>query len=82
MFFSTTHVDKKGCVCDDLFVGEKCQECAVPGHLYPKCATPMPPAIIPVNKNRAVVHVVWGIQTIIRRGGILPKGGIVDKIDR
>ena len=52
----------------------------MPGHLYPKCATPMPPAIIPVNKNRAVVHVVWGIQTIVRRGGILPKG--VDKIDR
>ena len=54
----------------------------MPGHLYPKCATPMPPAIIPVNKNRAVVHVVWGIQTIVRRGGILPKGGVVDKIDR
>ena len=33
----------------------------------------MPPAIIPVNKNRARVHVVWGINTILRKGQQLPK---------
>merc|ERR1711871_1898798 len=54
----------KGCVCDDLFAGEKCDACAVPGHTFPKCDEPMPPAIIPTNKNYAIVNVVFGIKTI------------------
>ena len=47
-------------------VGAHCRECAVPGHLYPKCDQTLPPAIVPVNKNRPRVHVVFGILTIQR----------------
>jgi len=32
----------------------------------------MPLAIVPVNKNRPRIHVVWGINTIVRTGDALP----------
>ena len=53
-----------GCICDDLFAGEFCDQCAVPGHVFPKCDTPMPPAVVPTNKNYAVVSVVFGIKSM------------------
>ena len=59
-----------------------CDMCAVPGHTFPKCDTPMPPAIKPTNKNYAVVSVVFGIQSIKHSiAAVDSVGQITDKKD-
>ena len=54
-------VEGFGCKCDDLFDGDLCNKCLVPGHYFPKCNETAKPIDKPVNSNRAKVTYAWGL---------------------
>lgn len=57
------NVDGLGtCECDELFSGSSCEECALPGQEYPDCGIDAVEEDVPLNKNVAIITVVWGVQ--------------------
>ena len=58
---ATTIMASATCKCQILYRGRLCDECVIPGHLYPACSVPAKPVDKPVNTNLEELQIVWGI---------------------
>ena len=56
--------DRRVCKCDAMYARSRCNFCAAPLRVYPDCGTRVKAEAAPINTNRAVVSVVWGLRGV------------------